>query len=349
MDQKQTEGLLASGQEKKEKHKPGRVNGKNSKHSAGHVFIYKTLRNEIEEILHQNRDKGAGRDKKVGYKTQEKRDIVVRGFFKELFKLGFKIESVHNIREKHLRAVFEQLEEDGQSPSTIQNKISIMRTFCNWIGKNGMVRESTQYVIDKASVKRSTVVREDKSWVGNGVDVLAKIKEVSGEDPEVGIELELCLAYGLRVWEAMSLKPSAAHEGNFIFVRDGTKGGRSRIVPIENIVQQDVIDRAKAIADQKTGALRRRGRNEEQRKSHFYYILKKCGVTLAKEGITAHGLRHQYMHESYLRLTGVEPPVRGGDTSLIDKHELHVATQKLMERAGHSRSTIGVAYYGSQR
>ncbi|HCI53641.1 MAG TPA: hypothetical protein DE312_10070 [Gallionella sp.] len=44
----------------------------------------------------------------------------------------------------------------------------------------------------------------------------------------------------------------------------------------------------------------------------------------------------------------IEPPVRGGDLSILDKDELHLASQKLMERAGHSRVSIGSAYYGSR-
>ena len=31
------------------------------------------------------------------------------------------------------------------------------------------------------------------------------------------------------------------------------------------------------------------------------------------------------------------------------KQELHEASQKLMERAGHTRVTIGASYYGSRR
>lgn len=215
---------IAIGIIEKFKTKPGRVNGKNSRHKTVHK-IPPRCRNEVELILQANRDKGASKAKKVGNKTQEKRMTVVRGFFSDLFALGFKIESVYNLREKHLRAVFEKLEAEGQSPSTIQNKISIMRTFCELIGKNGMVRGSTNYVKDKASVKRSTVVREDKSWVGKGINVTEKIKEISEEDQIVGVELELCLAFGLRVWEAMSMKPAAANEGDFLFVREGTKGG----------------------------------------------------------------------------------------------------------------------------
>lgn len=331
------------------KTKPGRTGGKNSEYRSGQGFIYKKLHDEIEVVLQENRDKGAHKEKKVGCKTQDKRETVIKGFFSDLFHLKYRVESIHNLREKHLLAVFNFLESEGQSPSTIQNKISIMRVFCNWIGKNGMVRDSTLYVKDKKSVRRSMVVKDDKSWVGNGVDVMAKISEVAEVEKRVALQLELCLAFGLRVWEAMSLRPAAAHEGDFVFVRDGTKGDRSRIVPIEDEVQRDVMTRAKAMSDKTSGFLGQRGNSEEQRKSRFYYVLKKCGITLAQDGVTAHGLRHQYMHECFRRLVGIEPPVRGGDLSQVDKDELHVVSQKLMERAGHTRVTIGASYYGSRR
>ena len=55
------------------------------------------------------------------------------------------------------------------------------------------------------------------------------------------------------------------------------------------------------------------------------------------------------MQESFKRLTGIEAPVRGGDLSQVNKYELHVASQKLMERAGHTRVSIGASYYGSRR
>jgi len=335
-------------QSDRNKSKPGRVNGRNSSHKSVHK-IPTRCSDEIFMILQANQDKGVHKDKKVGYETQEKRATVIRGFFSDLFMLGYRIESVHNLRNKHLRAVFNYLEEVNQSPSTIQNKISIMRLFCEWIGKNGMVRDSTNYVKDKASVRRSTVVKDDKSWVGKGVDVAAKIAEVAEESRVVSMQRELCLSFGLRVLEAMSLKPSSANEGDFVFVRDGTKGGRSRVVPIENEVQRDVLNRAKALSDKKSGFLGNRGGDDEQRRKHFYYVMKKCGITLAQDGITAHGLRHQYMQESFKRLLGIEAPVRGGDLSQVDPDELQVASQKLMERAGHSRVSIGSAYYGSRR
>lgn len=196
-------------------------------------------------------------------------------------------------------------------------------------------------------------MQEDKSWIGNGVSVKDKIAEVAVEDPKIALRLELCLAFGLRVKEAMSLRPALATEGNFngagVHIREGTKGGRSRVVPIENDVQLDVLTRAIAASDKTSGFLVSLGKDEEARLQHFYYVVRKCGLSFADLGVTAHGLRHQYMHDSFKRLLGIEPPVRGGDLSVLDKDELHLASQKLMERAGHSRVTIGSAYYGSRR
>lgn len=337
---------------KKREFKPGRVDGKNSKHkSTGR--IPQNCKKEIEVILKENRDKGAIRDKRVSDETQEKRCTVIRGFFADLFSLGHKIQSVHNLKQKHLIAVFNHLEEMNQSPSTIQNKISMMRIFCEWIKKNGMVGKSSIYVKNKASVRRSTVVQEDKSWDGNGIDVAAKIAEVAAIDLKISLRLELCLAFGLRVKEAMSLRPAMATAGSLagaaVHVRDGTKGGRSRLVPIENQVQLDVIKRAISASDKTTGFLNSKGADDEKRRQHFYYVLRKCKITLADDGVSAHGLRHQYMHKSHKRLSGIEPPIKVGDLSQIDKEEYRIMSMQLMERAGHSRVSIGSAYYGSRR
>ncbi|MDH2916073.1 MAG: integrase domain-containing protein [Gallionella sp.] len=329
--------------------KPGRVDGKNSTYISGSHRIPGNCHNEIELALQKNKDQAAHKDKKVGQGTQDKRRTVIRGFFSDLFHLGYKIESVHNLKEKHLIAVFNFLEEQGQSPSTIQNKISIMRVFCEWIGKNGMVRDSTLYVKDKTSVRRSMVVKEDKSWDGKGIDITGLLLKVAQEDKTVAMVLELCMAFGLRVKEAMMLRPSVCHEGEFLSVREGTKGDRPRFVPIENAIQKNVLERAKAMEDKKSGFLGERGLTFQQKRDRLYYVLKKCEVTLSENDITAHGLRHQYMQESFERLLGIQAPVKGGDLSLVDGDDLHLASQKLMERAGHTRVTIGASYYGSRR
>lgn len=330
--------------------KPGRVDGKNSPYRSGSHRIPKRLLYEIHTILKENRSKPANKEGKVGCVTMERRKQTVLGFFSDLMFLKYKIETVQNLKQKHFIAVFNFLEEQGQSPSTIQNKISVMRIFCEWLGKSGMVMNSDKYVKDKASVRRSGVAREDKSWAGHGVDPMKVLEDVRAMDEEtVAVWLEQCWTFGVRIKESVMLRPCVGNEGDALYIREGTKGGRSRFVPIENELQRAVLMKAQAVSDKKTGMLGKRGESVEQKIQHIYYVLRKLGITLAEEGVSAHGLRHQYMHESYRLLTGQEPPIRGGDASIIDVNELHLAKQKLMERAGHTRVTIGAAYYGSER
>lgn len=330
------------------KDKPGRTDGKNSPHRSG-GFLPKKLNNEIVVLLQANRDKAALKDKKVSARTQDIRETSIKGFFSDLLKLGYKIETVNNLKEKHLLAVFSLLEEKRQAPATIQNKISTMRTFCGWIGKAGMVRKSTNYVQDSNSTKRSMVVKEDKSWEGKGIDVLEMLPLIEKEDRNVALYLELCWAFGLRMREAIMLRPAVSQEGSFIWLREGTKGDRARVIPIENEVQINVLERAIAMSDGKSGQLGVRGKTVKQKVRRFYTVMGKCGITLRDNDITAHGLRHQYMQQSFKLMLGIEAPVRGGDLSLVDKDKLHLASQKLMERAGHTRVTIGASYYGSRR
>lgn len=329
--------------------KPGRTHGKNSPHRSGGVFLPKRIHNEIAILITGNKQQAAVKDKKVGQGTQDKRKTVIFGFFSDLYTLGFKLESIYNLKEKHLVKVFHYLEEKGQSPATLQNKISIMRVFCEWLGKNGMVRNSSHYVKDSASVRRSMVAQEDKSWDGKGIDLLDKLLEIREYDATVAVQLELCWAFGLRAKESMMLRVAASHQGDHLLLREGTKGDRSRVVPVLNEIQKDVLRRAQALSDKKTGFLGKRGLTLAQKRNHFYYVLRKFGITLHENDISAHGLRHKYMQRRFYEKTGIQAPVKGGDLSLVDKDELHVASQQLMEEAGHTRVSIGAAYYGSRR
>lgn len=55
------------------------------------------------------------------------------------------------------------------------------------------------------------------------------------------------------------------------------------------------------------------------------------------------------MQERFEEQLGIPAPVKGGDISRIDKKEFDNVTGMLVERAGHSRPTIGSSYYGSRR
>ena len=140
-----------------------------------------------------------------------------------------------------------------------------------------------QIVEDHASVRRSMVVQDDKSWEGNGINVMELIQKVTDKDESVGMWLELCLGFGLRVREAILYRPSIDGEYGNISVLEGTKGDRPRTVPVENDVQRDILQRAKALADGKTGMLGTRGKTYAQKRRRFYTVMR-AGPTTPKRG-----------------------------------------------------------------
>ena len=329
--------------------RPGRIGGRNSSYRSGGHAIKSRVKDELTQIYREHVRKGARKDTVVGSGTVEKRIEVINGFFSDLFKLHYKIESVHSLKQKHLKAVFRHLEEHGQSPATLQNKLSIMRVFCEWIGKPGMVEDPSKYVLNPLSTKRSMVVKEDKSWEGNGIDVMEKLEEIRQENAKIAGVLLLCYGFGLRIREAVMMNVFKSVDGAVLTVIHGTKGGRIRSVAIEHEWQVEMLKDVKGIADQKTGKLVERGDTVERSIRRVRWQMEKRGLVLADAGVTPHGLRHQYMHERFKELTGIDAPVKGGDISLLDKAEFDNKTERLMERAGHSRKTIGSYYYGSRR
>ena len=131
----------------------------------------------------------------------------------------------------------------------------------------------------------------------------------------------------------------------------GTKGGRPRDVPVTDLVQIDVLLRASDLARGLNASMIPLKYNLIEWKSIFYRILKTHGVVRSSDdgglGVTAHGLRHQYMHSFYQRLTGHEPPVRSLQVIDPDAHKACLKT--LIEAVGHSDIRKAGAYLSTPR
>jgi integrase len=286
---------------------------------------------------------GARRDGAVAsFDTQDKRADVLYAGFGRLHKLKFRMEAVTSLRGKHIGALAKDWEARGLSASTLQNNLSIFRTFSEWIGKAGMVRGIEHY-LGSGTAARSSIAREDKSWSGKGVDVAAKIEQVRQKDVRVGLQLELQLAFGLRAREAMQLRPHLADKGTYLSITHGTKGGRDRVEPIRTTEQRTLLERAKALCATLSSSTSDPQRKLSQWKNHYYQVVRSCGIT-RNDGVTSHGLRHQYAQERYRELTGADSPVRG--RTQIDRESDHAARQVVAEELGHSRESITSHYLG---
>ncbi|MGA7538214.1 MAG: phage integrase N-terminal domain-containing protein [Steroidobacteraceae bacterium] len=188
---------------------------------------------------------GARHDGAVAsFATQDKRADVLYAGFRRLRELNFRVETVTSLRGKHIEALAKDWYARGLSASTLQNSLSIFRTFAEWIGKAGMVRGIEHY-LGSGTAARSSIVRQDKSWWGRGIDVTAKLEQVRQKDERVALQLELQLAFGLRAREAMQLRPHLADKGTYLSITHGTKGGRDRVELIRAPEQRALLERAK--------------------------------------------------------------------------------------------------------
>jgi site-specific recombinase XerD len=295
---------------------------------------------------------GARKAKPVSNRTQDKREEVLFLAFNTLRELGYGLQRAQDLGERHVRVLMEHWESEGLSASTLQNRLSVLRTFAKWVGKSGMVKGIECYLKDPSRGKRTVNAQYDHSWSAAGIDVATVVRDVTAYDRFVGMQLELMYAFMLRREEAIMFRPNRADAGSHITVRKGTKGGRERLVRIDTAYQRDVLDRAKKVARTTNGHVGHPDRNLKQALSRFNYVVgTRFGLNRRSAGVTSHGLRHQGLNDLFERLSGIASPVRGKTQELtveVDDLRVEVARARVAEVAGHSRLSITGAYLGGR-
>lgn len=305
---------------------------------------------ELNLLVHSNAHAHARKDKIVSAATIQKRADVLFLLFRQLRVMGFKFQSVRNLRPKHIQALFLKWEEDGLSASTLQMRHSVIKTFLTWIDKPGILPPLKELVLNPVAVQRVYRAAEDKSWSAKDIDTDAVVKQIEQEDPRVALQLELIHQFGLRVKEAVMFKPSASIlvDKTGILLKRGTKGGRLRVVPVETDAQRAVLDRAEKMAGGVENHIGAIGKSLQQNMRHFRHVLSKHGITKRELGVTPHGLRHEYANDRFEDLSGgFKTPVRGGVKGQMPQDLENKVRYRISEELGHSRIYITTAYYGS--
>ena len=296
--------------------------------------------------------------KTISQKTIEARLYGVCSAIETLIDLKFAVKSLNSVGEKHIAALHAVWCEVGgrrqKSPGRIHNLNCYLRLlFDIHLGKHGLVRPVAFY---DADCKRTYTAMDDKSWNGRGLDVesiIGGIAGAGGDHQIAAAQLELCLAFGLRVREAWLARPlqllDEAIDREILRIQHGTKGGRPRDVPLIDLVQVDVLTRVAAFARGQHQSMIPLRYELAQWGSRYYTIVRAHGLRRDDKGdahgVTSHGLRHQYLHALYKRLTGNDAPIKGVTTIDLDTHR--AALKTLIEHAGHSDVRKASAYLGS--
>jgi integrase len=313
-------------------------------------FVKLDLKRQITVILdifgsdHQTRNKG------VGNNTKKARAYVVYQFFEDLRKNGFPIKNILNLGQKHVKAAVKIWLDADLSPSTIQLRLTILRWLCTSIGKDDMIHGPDYYGIPEDRIVRTYVATVDKSWAGNQIFTDELIQKVKDMDAWVAMNLELMQQFGLRIKESILIRPRFSDLEGSITVEEGTKGGRTRYVPIRNEAQREVLDRAILMADQnQRKSMVHPGKDLTQSIRRVYYVCEKFGITREQMNITPHGLRHEYANDRYEEIAGVPSSVRGGDPRFGSQFDDDEARHTVTRELGHARLSITSAYTGARK
>lgn len=306
---------------------------------------------------------GTGRLRPVSELTNDKYADVLMKSLDDLKAERAMVRNLSELGKPHVLRLVGAWMRDGQSAGTIQNKISILRRFLTFVGRENLIPRGAQLTEWLKSngitppESRSIVARTSKAWDQNDVDVFDILKRVAADCAFTAMQLEIQVAFGLRVRESIQIIPSVADRGAVLSVVWGTKGGLPREVtfdPDEMLSgwQHDVLERAKVMASQnRKGTLSIQGKSLAQSKAHFYYVVRKYGISRDGLGVTAHGLRHQFAARRYQQLTGFGAPVTANAPKMsaaVLQAERDVLG-KVSVVMGHFRSNITQSYTGSFR
>lgn len=301
-------------------------------------------------------------EKTVSHKTRQERADFLRRFFRDLrLKAGFKtVPDPRNLGDRHIRAMVAVWQQEQLAPATIQTYLSFLRGLALWLGKPGFIRTPAHYGLSPAEYQRYEYAQRDKSWTAAGIDIDALIERVCAYDRHVGASLKLIRTMGLRrkesvmfrphrcvvPFEATGIAPEQREADQYVRIKEGSKGGRLRFVPLSTPERIAAVEFAQAVAEGEDAHLGDPRRSLQRNLRRFDYVMAKFAITEEGLGATAHGLRHEAMIDRYMVKSGGEaPPVRGGSTVSPDVDlEARLAAAQL---AGHNRVRAAGAYLGA--
>lgn len=302
----------------------------------------------LMKVAHAEGRTAAKGGRMVSFKTTADRIVDLKGFVRTLHDLGYQITDIRNLKTRHIAAVAAEWERRGLSAATLQKYFSHLQRLCEWVGKPGMIRDPRDFLSDASVFERNYVATEDPMNDEQKVEVKRALEALRNACLVTWLQLMLAWAFGLRAKEAMLITPHLDDAGEMIRVHRGAKGGRPRVVPIENDLQRELIALAKTATPIRSSSLVPPEFTLKQWKSRFYRRLRSVGLTRKEIGVTAHSFRREYLNEVYEMLTGHKSPVKGGMPSVISTKEDRLSRHEVAARAGHGRIQISNAYLGSR-
>lgn len=291
----------------------------------------------------------------ASFRTQHHSKEVIHACCKELHELGFYLENVSGIKEKHIKALIENWNKRTLAISTMRENFSRLKQFCVWAKKEGIIHVHglSHYLPDIDKTAADKMINKSKSWSGNGVDVIEKIMQTKDIDERWHLMLLMGLAFGLRRKEMLCIKPWSADKSHVLEIEKSVaKNGKLRSIEISKetpygLFQRNVLDYVKKIV-RKSEHLGWPNSEYKQNENRYDYLMSKNGFTKIVSGFTGHGLRAEFT-ENYALIQGMLPAALGGTFDQMPKDKIEKIEFQICGMLGHNNiHTIG-HYYGKLR
>lgn len=272
-------------------------------------------------------------DNSGSFASRHDRHYMAIRIAEDLIDLGYKLPSIHNLKQKHIVAVVEHWKEKKLSNATVKNRVSVIRHLAVLMNKPQIVPSNHELNIgarNYVTLRNKALHDPDFSKIIN---------------PYLRVSLELQRVFGLRREESLKIKPHFSDKGDKLeLMPSWCKGGRGRFVPIRTDEQRYWLEKAKEMVGKSGHSLIPQEKTYIQ---HRYLYDKQ----VARADLhNLHGVRHAYAQQRYKELTGWESPINGGpkssELSSEQKEIDYRARMVLTEELGHSREQITVNYCG---
>jgi len=289
-----------------------------------------------------------GRKRAASDETQNNYQERINTLIHTLGQINMPIRNLDEVTKKQVRHFFQHMERQGRSTSWMANVNTAVRRFGTWIGKPELCPPLGQLTEKPWSSVKRVAAERDRSWgaleEGAFEDTLRKVAE---HCPTTALQLRLAALFGHRVTEFLMFKPANCLQGDYLHLKEGTKGGRTRMVPVETQEQKRWLEVAiQEASTNRQGRLQyKEGITLEQARNHLQSILRLCGLTKDQTGLTVHGLRHSYACNLYREFTGEPAPIQGG--GIVDAELDRRARREISLRLGHGRISVTTSYLGS--
>jgi integrase len=304
---------------------------------------------------------GTGRNRLISEGTQTKRGDVLKLSLRELKVRGWGVRNLSELRAGHVLKLVLLWQEANLDFDTIKNRVSHLRRFFTLIGRPNEIPDGRKWqdMIVKAGGKRmagSQVRTVDRSAEAQGVDADVLAAQVATTSVVCAFYVRLQDDFGLRPSECIEYDYKTSDRGDHLFLLDGTKGRRGRVVPlsddpVQRARQRQLLDEIRAYSESKgIRRLRERGyKSYGAMKNRLYYVMQKHGVTGSELGVTQYSFRHSFASRMVKEKCGLPMPVSGLVPPRIYREHLPTlkeAYEATSSALGHVRVDI-LCNYGS--